>query len=162
MNQKKPSNPRVVLESTAIRFLSFRPRFRSEVVNKLAQKAAEIGLSDPLTLIDQITNSLENSKFIDDNALLERYIHANLVDRKRGPAWIRTRLLRFGLRRPVIEAALKQFAPRQAQIAAITSVIVRSGNLDQAGRARLYRRLLGRGFSHELISAGFDQKLPKE
>ncbi len=162
MNQKRLTNPKVVLENTAIRFLSFRPRFRSEMVNKLAQKAAEIGLSDPFTLIDQIVNNLENSKFIDDNALLERYIHANLVGRKRGPAWIRSRLLRLGIIRPVIESALKQFATREAQLSAITSIISRSRDLDQAGKARLYRRLLGRGFSHELISAAFDQELTKE
>jgi SOS response regulatory protein OraA/RecX len=158
MPLSKPSSSKAVLESTAIRFLSFRPRFKAEVINRLAQKAIEIGLTDPLTLIDQIVESLEKSGFLDDEKLLESYIRSRLLSKKKGPLWIKQHLLHFDLSRPVIEAALVKYADKQTQLSVLHEYLQKQpGSSDLKTKARLFRRLMSRGFAASIITAAFDE-----
>ncbi|OGD71799.1 hypothetical protein A3A84_01825 [Candidatus Collierbacteria bacterium RIFCSPLOWO2_01_FULL_50_23] len=148
------------LESTAIRYLSYRPRFKSEVINHLGKKAKEISIGDPFTLINQIVISLENSGFINDPKLLESYIHSRLWEKVKGPYWIKARLLHLGLVKSEIENALRQFAGRSDQLEVLAKYLNRKsyvGFVDLKTKAKIFRRLIGRGFSADLVAEAFDQ-----
>lgn len=152
-------SPQSNLTEIAIRYLSYRPRFKAEVVNRLAKKALELKIKDPLTLINQIINSLEESGFIDDAKLLESYIISRLTQKAKGPNWIRRRLARFGLAKPVIDQALKDFAPVSLQKEMIRRFLAKKlpiGQLDFKAKARFFRALLNRGFTYELVRSSFD------
>ncbi len=158
MNQPPPSNPKAALEATAIRFLSYRPRFKAEVINRLAKKAVEIGFTDPLTLIDQIVESLEKSGFIDDAKNLESFIRYRLETKLKGPLLIKAQLFRLGVAKSAIDHALSDYAPREVQLTAITRFLAKksSGQVDHKTKARLFRSLVSRGFSASLVMSAFD------
>lgn len=157
--------PKAILENTAIRYLSFRPRFKAEVYTRLARKAEEQNLKDSFTLINQIVESLEKSGFLNDQKLLESYIRTRLCDKSKGPYWIRPRLLHFGLNKNEIDEALKTHASREIQIEVIGKYIAKKcygANPDLKTKAKLFRALSARGFSGQLITESIDQRLRGE
>lgn len=153
--------PKTILENTAVRYLSFRPRFRAEVYTRLTHKAEELNLKDSFTLINQIVESLEKSGFLNDEKLLESYIHSHLIGKTKGPYWIRPHLLHFGLSKSQIDEALKIHAGRELQIETIGKFLAKRcprSKPDLKTKARLFRALSARGFSGELITEAFDQR----
>lgn len=151
------SSPSEILTITALRFLSFRPRFKAEVENKLLLKAKEIN-ADP-TLINQIIADLEKSKFINDQQLLESYIRHHLTVKKKGPLWIKMHLSRFGLDKLTVSSALRQHAPDTLQmeiIAKIISKLTHGKKSDLSIKAKVFRHLAARGFTPNLIYRTFD------
>ena len=148
-----------ILENTAIRYLSFRPRFKAEVVNRLATKAIELQIKDPIALIDQITQSLEKSGFLNDSQLLESFIRNKLQNKFKGPYWIRPRLAHFGLLKSEIDVAMKKFATKEIQLEVLKTFIakkLKAKSLDLPLKMRLYRLLAGRGFGQDVIGQAFD------
>lgn len=157
--------PKAILESTAIQYLSFRPRFKAEIYTRLARKAEELNLEDSFTLINQIVESLEKSGFLDDKKLLESYIRTRLCGKTKGPYWLRPRLLHFGLNKSEIDEALKVHAGREIQIEVIGKFLAKKCpglKPDLKTKARLFRALSARGFSGRLITEAFDQSLLEE
>lgn len=152
---KKHSN---LLTNTAIRFLSFRPRFKTEVKNKLLIKAKEINANP--TLINQIIKSLTKSGFINDKELFKSYIHHHLIEKGKGPRWIRMRLFKLGLNKQEIENAIKEYAPRETQVKVIRQIVQKNQlkKSDLVAKARLMRHLLGRGFGIDLICQAVDSR----
>lgn len=153
--------PKAILENTAIRYLSFRPRFKAEVYTRLSRRAEELNLKDSFTLINQIVESLEKSGFLNDEKLLESYIHSHLIGKTKGPYWIRPHLLHFGLNKSEIDEALKTHAGREIQVEVLGKFLAKrcSGSKpDLKTKARLFRALSARGFSGQLITAAFDQR----
>ncbi len=151
---------KAVLENTAIRYLSFRPRFKAEIFTSLCRKAQELNLKDPLILINQIVISLEKSGFLNDQKLLESYIRTRLRDKIKGPYWIKPHLLHFGLNRDEVETALKVHASRSAQLEVITRFLAKkyhSLDPDLKTKAKLFRTLTARGFSADIVAVAFDQ-----
>ncbi|MBI1871867.1 RecX family transcriptional regulator [Candidatus Collierbacteria bacterium] len=151
-----PSSPSKILTNTAVRFLSLRPRFKAEVESKLLIKAKEIN-ADP-TLINQIIKSLIKSGFINDKELLKSYIHHRLIERGKGPFWIRMRLVRLGLNKQEIENAIKKHAPRKLQVRVLRQIVQKNQlkKSDLMAKARLMRRLLSRGFGIDLVRQAVD------
>lgn len=159
-NNLSNSELKSILENTAIRYLSYRPRFKQEVINRLAKKLVELSISDQLDLIDQIVSSLEKSGFVDDERLLESYIRRHLTGKLRGPYWIRPRLLHFGLNKEQVTTALKKYATKDIQIESIRKFWLKKRfnlNGDQKQKAKFFRALTARGFSLDLILSAFDQ-----
>lgn len=157
--------PKAILENTAIRYLSFRPRFKAEVYTRLGQKAEELNLKDSFTLINQIVESLEKSGFLNDEKLLESYIHSHLIGKTKGPFWIRSHLFHFGLNKSEIDEALKTHAGREIQIEVLGKFLAKKcpgASPDLKTKARLFRALSSRGFSGQLITEAFDQRLRGE
>ncbi len=147
--------PKTILENTAIHYLSYRPRFKAEVYTRLGRKAKELNLKDSFTLINQIVESLEKSGFLNDEKLLESYIHSHLIGKTKGPYWLRPRLLHFGLNKGQIDEALKIHASREIQVEVIGKFLIKKchgTNPDLKTKARLYRALSTRGFSGQLIT----------
>lgn len=146
------SSPSKVLTDTAVRFLSFRPRFKAEVENKLLLKAKEIN-ADP-TLINQIIESLEKSGYINDDDLIESYIRHRLVERGRGPFWLKKRLHLLGLSRSFIECAIQKHASETLQTKVVREILRKKYGLkkfDVSTKSKAIRFLLSRGFSLEII-----------
>lgn len=161
MSLPPPSNPRAALEAVAIRYLSFRPRFRVEVENRLAKKAQELGLADPLTLINQIIKSLEKSGFLDDAKNLESFIRYRLMTKMKGPLWLRAKLRVLGVARSAVDTALRQIATREAQLEVIRRFLAKKSprrRPDLKTKARLFRALVSRGFPASLVASAFDGK----
>ena len=161
MSQPLPSNPKAALTATAIRFLALRSRFKAEVITRLAKKAKELGLADPLTLINQIIASLERAGFIDDAKNLAGYIRYRLETKMKGPYWIKSSLLRLGLAKSDIERSLAENAGRELQKNIIRLFIekkVGGKDVDMKTKARLYRALISRGFSVSLVAEAFDER----
>ncbi|MFZ2202585.1 MAG: RecX family transcriptional regulator [Microgenomates group bacterium] len=159
MPKSAPSNSPAVLTNTAIRFLSYRSRFKAEVINRLAKKAKELQIKDPLTLINQITESLERAGFIDDEKNLESFIRYQLETKRKGPYWIKSRLAHYGLTKGEVEASLKENAPPSVQLEIIRRFIEKKTRgivPDLKTKAKLYRALVGRGFSASLVADAFD------
>ncbi len=156
---------KAILESTAIHFLSYRPRFKAEVFTRLGRKAQELKLKDPFTLINQIVVSLEKSGFLDAQKLLQSYIRSRLCDKTKGPYWIRPHLLHFGLNRSEVDEALKIHASRDIQLEVIGNFISKKChglNPDLKAKAKLFRSLNARGFSANLVAEAFDENLSGE
>lgn len=159
MPKSAPSNSPAALTNTAIRFLSYRPRFKAEVIDRLAKKAKELQIKDPLTLINQIISSLEQSGFIDDEKNLANYIRYHLETKRKGPYWIKSRLAHYGLTKGEVEASLKENAPPSVQLAVIRRLIekkTRGVIPDLKTKAKLYRSLISRGFSASQVADAFD------
>ncbi len=160
-NNLTAEEQKAVLTNTAIRFLSYRSRFKAEVVDRLAKKAKELGLADPLTLINQITESLERAGFIDDEKNLEGFIRYQLETKRKGPYWIKSRLLSLGLAKGQIEAAIRQNVVPNTQLAVIKRFIEKKTRgivPDLKTKAKLYRALISRGFSASLVADAFDDR----
>lgn len=156
-------SPTEILTHTAISFLSYRPRFQAEVENKLLQKAKEIHVNP--TLINQIISTLKNSKFIDDQRLLESYIRHHLTEKYKGPLWIRLRLLRLGVDRLTVAAALRQHSPDSLQVKILTklmSKLLHGKKIDLPTKAKVFRHLASRGFTPGIIYRAFDGLTNKE
>lgn len=161
MNQPPPSDSRAALEAIAIRYLSYRSRFKVEVIDRLARKAREIGLTDPFTLINQIVESLEKSGFINDTKNLEDFIRYRLETKLKGSLWIRAYLIHLGLAKSEIEAALRRHAPAEIQRIAIGRFLSKklgSRRPDIKTKAKLFRALVNRGFPVSLVASAFDGK----
>ena len=161
MSQPPPSNPKAVLMATAIRFLALRSRFKAEVIIRLAKKAKELGLADPLTLINQIIASLERAGFIDDAKNLAGYIRYRLETKMKGPYWIKMSLLRLGVSKIDIDNSLRENAGRELQTEVVRRFIdkkLRGKDVDMKTKARLYRALISRGFSASLVAGAFDER----
>lgn len=165
MPKPSPSNltsgeQKAALESTAIRYLSYRPRFKAEVINRLARKAKDLGLTESFTLINQIVDSLEKSGFLDDRKNLESYIRVRLQEKFKGPYWIKPHLLHLGLSKFDVENALREYASRPVQLEVLRRFLDRKGHgktLDLKEKAKFFRSLLSRGFGRDLIAHIFDQ-----
>ena len=150
---------KATLESTAIRYLSYSPRFKAEVFDRLARKAKDMGISDSFTLINQIVVSLEESGFLDDRKNLESYIRIRLREKMKGPYWMKPRLLHLGLSKPEVENALREFADRSVQLEVRRRCLDRRGlknPLALKEKAKLFRRVLSRGFGRDLVASVFD------
>lgn len=160
-----PEEQKAALESTAIRYLSYRPRFTAEVINRLIRKAKDLGLTEPFTLINQIVVSLGKSGFLDDRKNLESYIRNRLREKFKGPYWIKPRLLHLGLSKLDVENALREYAGRSVQLEVLRRFLDRKYHgktLDLKEKAKFFRSLLSRGFGRDLIAHVFDQNLDLE
>ena len=127
----------------------------------MAKKAKELGLADPLTLINQIIASLERAGFIDDAKNLAGYIRYRLETKMKGPYWIKMSLLRLGVSKIDIDNSLRENAGRELQTEVVRRFIdkkLRGKDVDMKTKARLYRALISRGFSASLVAGAFDER----
>ena len=153
-----------LLKSIAIRYLSFRPRFKSEVIKRLQSKASELQLSNSDALINQIISWLEEAKFLDDEKLLESFIRHRQQERSKGTVWIKAKLHQIGLPSSTIDTAIKKYSSNDAQQTAIHKIIhkLSQGHKpDLKTKAKIYRHLIGRGFSYSQIKKVFDATFQK-
>lgn len=157
----KPETPEEVrqfLYSSALRFLSFRDRFTSEVTGKLHELSQTYELGDTTSLIDQIVTSLNQSGYLNDEKNLEHFITYRLTEKLKGPLFIKRQLFLFGLPKAQIDQALRDFAPLDVQLDALSRYLKKhlKDSADPKLKLKLMRRLISRGFSPDIIRRSFD------
>lgn len=157
------SNQRSSLLSYALRLLNLRARFTSEIEDKLLEKAAELDISGPENLINQIITDLTKDGFLNDKKLFSSFITYQLETKSKGPLYIKRQLRSKGLVSSQIDENIRLFATPDKQIQVLKAYLSRHLKSDSPQlRARLFRRLLGRGFAPGLISLSFDRTDSKE
>jgi regulatory protein len=88
--------------STALRFLSTRPRTEREVRNKLREK--EFGVEEITRTIDD----LRRSGLLDDDAFASMYIRDTLALRPAGRLLLARKLALLGVPKPIAEKAIEE------------------------------------------------------
>ena len=152
------SQQRTRLLSYALRLLNLRERFAGEIEKKLYKKAEELKIDDQVALIDQIISDLKKDKFLDDQKLLASFVNYQLVEKVRGPLYIKQQLLRRGVSRADSEAGIRTYYDPKKESQALKKYLSRHQKTnDPKERVRLIRRLLGRGFSYNSLKDKFDQ-----
>lgn len=151
------SNQRSSLLSYALRLLNLRARFTPEIEGKLLEKAVELNIPDPENLINQIITDLTKDGFLNDEKLFSSFITYQLETKIKGPLYIKHQLRSKGLKSSQIDENLRLFATSDKQIRVLKIYLSRHlKSNDPKLKMRLFRRLLGRGFTSRLISASFD------
>lgn len=151
---------RKTLLGTAVRYLSYRPRFEAEVIERLTKKAKELDIDGPFDLIDEIIASLRSSGFVNDKELIARFISRNLKEKLRGPRWIKFRLLALGLSKPLVESSIKENIDSNTQLTVMKQLIARKTRgriIDFKTKVKLSRFIINRGFDAYLVSEAFDE-----
>lgn len=152
------SQSRNSLLSYALRLLNIRERFSGEIQKKLFEKAEELKIDDPVALIDQIILDLKKDKFLDDQKLLASFINYQLLEKVRGPLYIKQSLVRRGVSRVDAQLAIKEHYDSKKESQALKKYLSRHQKTnDPKEKVRLIRRLLGRGFSYNSLKDKFDQ-----
>lgn len=141
----------------AVRLINLRPRFSAEIECKLQNRASQQKWGDQTTLINQIIKLLTRDGFLNDASNLESYLKHQLKDKVKGPRYLRAKLIRLGLPKKQIDQAFTLHLPVSLQLKTLTTYLEKKLTSHQPKvKARLFRRLLGRGFAPTLVLAAFD------
>lgn len=104
--------------------------------------------------INQTLERLTDAGIVDDRRVAFAFVRTSVVVRGRGPSRIARELEARGVASDIIKAALAQY-PAEDQDAQLRRVLEKtrgSKPLDKAGRDRLFRQLMRRGFSAGAIA----------
>lgn len=143
------------IRDIAVRYLTRREYGVEELRQKLLQRGAES------TLTDTVVSALVDENLVSDQRFTEMYARMR-VRRLFGPLKIKGELRSRGIADYLIEDALPseqeiwfdsatQWASKKCQ-----------GELDYAGRAKIYRSLRNRGFTHEQANVALDSLAGKK
>ncbi len=146
------SDDESLLTGSAVRYLSYRPRFSYEVRAKLLTIATQKKIKNSDSLVDSIIKKLTQKGFLNDIDLAGRYVAIQLGEKIKGPRFILYKLRRFGLPPDLIHQSLEQFASPEDQKRAIARYIERKKD----DPVRLFRRLVARGFDPRIVSSLID------
>ena len=151
-------NPEKRCLDTALRLLSRRDHSRMELSKKLMQR----GFSD-----DQIAWAMDQCRrydYLDDERFAGSYA-CQLQRRGYGTGRIRQSLQVKGLARDLTDRAIANHCTDQMQLAQCRNVLRKKLKPQQAvqptrsWKPKLYRYLLGRGFSPSIVTAALDKAL---
>ena len=134
----------------AVRYLSRREYGIEELLQKLLQRGAESGIAE------KVVGDLADSDLVSDRRFTEMYVRMR-VNRLIGPMKIRGELRS----RKIADVLIDEIMPRGQQTwfdSASQWASKRSqGDLDYAARAKIYRSLMNRGFTHEQANVALDR-----
>lgn len=133
----------------AVRYLSRREYAIEELRQKLIQRGARS------LIAEQVVSDLADENLVSDQRFTEMYVRMR-IRRLFGPLKIRGELRSRGISDLLIAQAMpaepeiwfdtaSQWANKRCQ-----------GELDYAGRAKIYRSLMNRGFTHEQSNIALD------
>lgn len=130
----------------AIRLLSYRPRSRAELQQRLAQK----GYSTQT--VEETLDRLERSGLVDDSAFARYWVENRAQGNPRGQPFLHGELAQKGIDRQVIDQALADYDEEAAAAQVAEKIARRLHGLDQAtARRRLVNALKRRGFAYDVI-----------
>ena len=142
------------LNEAEIRDLAIRYLGRREyAIEELCQKLVQRGADDLLT--QQVVGGLADQGLVSDQRFAEMYVRTRMR-RQFGPLKIRAELRARGVSDALITAELPPDESAWFDIATQWAGKKCRGELDYAGRAKIYRSLLNRGFSHEQANVALD------
>jgi len=150
------------LAQTAIRFLSYKSRFREEISKRLENEIKKKNYpSTSSRLISPILDKLEKNHLLNDEELVKDYINYYLKEKLKGPYFIKQILILKNAPSDLIEENLTKLATPEAQGEAINTFLqkklVKTKVVDRKEREKLIRQLKSRGFDFHLILKKIDE-----
>ena len=142
----KTQDAKEVAYQRALKFISYRPRSRKEIVDNLKKHDV------PEISIEEVVARLVEIKLVDDVRFAEMWVDNRSDLRPRGRYALRSELRQKGLDDETIEAAIADFDEETLAYNAAERKAARFANLEeQAFRKKLYGFLSRRGFSFDVI-----------
>ena len=133
----------------AVRYLSRREYGVEELRRKLLQRGAESETTD------KVVSDLADRDLVSDERFTEMYVRMR-IRHLYGPMKIRGELRSRGIADGQINAALPNDQETWFDSASQWAQKRCQGELDYAGRAKIYRSLMNRGFTHEQTNVALD------
>lgn len=134
----------------AMRYLTHREYGIEELRRKLLQRGADSGITET------VVGDLADENLVSDQRFTEMYVRTRMRSLY-GPLKIRGQLRGLGVPDSVIADAMPQEQEAWFDAASQWAEKKCRGELDYAGRAKLYRSLVNRGFTHEQANVALDQ-----
>ena len=133
----------------AMRYLTRREYGIEELRQKLLQRD-----SDP-DIAEKVVTDLVDENLVSDQRFTEMYVRMR-IRRLFGPLKIRGELRSRGISEHLIAAAMPDGQETWFDVATQWADKRCHGELDYAGRAKFYRSLMNRGFTHEQANVALD------
>jgi len=137
------------IREIALRYLGRREYAIEELRLKLIQRGADSEITE------QVVSDLADSDLVSDQRFTEMYLRMR-IRRLFGPMKIRGELRGKGVSDKLINDAMPDGNDTWFDAASQWARKSCRGELDYAGRAKIYRSLMNRGFSHEQANVGID------
>ena len=133
----------------AVRYLTRREYGIEELRRKLIQRGSGS------TIAEQVVSALADENLVSDQRFTEMYIRTR-IRRLFGPLKIRGELRGPGISDHLIADAMPADQEAWFDSASQWAAKRHRGELDYAGRAKIYRSLMNRGFTHEQANVALD------
>ena len=133
----------------AMRYLGRREYAVEELRIKLLQRGADSEITD------QVVSDLANENLVSDQRFTEMYVRMQ-IRRLFGPMKIRGVLRSRGIADRLINEAMPDSSDVWFEAASQWASKRCRGDLDYTERAKIYRSLMNRGFSHEHANVALD------
>lgn len=133
----------------AVRYLSRREYGIEELRQKLLQRGADSGTAE------KVVSDLADENLVSDQRFTEMYVRMR-IRRLFGPLKIRGELRSRGISDHLIAGAMPDGQETWFDTASQWAGKQYRGELDYAGRAKIYRSLMNRGFTHEQANVALD------
>lgn len=144
----------------ALRFLSFRPRSKHEILVYLDKKGAGEELKN------KILEKLEKLKFIDDEGFARWWLEGRTTTSPRSIRVIKFELKQKGVSPEIIDQVVEGFSCTDEFVSAqrvAEKKLRKLGNLTELEiKRKLFQALSSRGFSYEVAKEIIDKLLKKE
>lgn len=147
------------LLQVAVRYLSYRPRFTSEIRRRLSEEFRKLSLDENPLIIDSVIEKLSRDRFLNDAELIIDYVNQQ-INRGRGVRAIEAKLRYLGLEASLINQTLSKLVSDSDQREQAQKLLLRrypSGLADFSEKAKAARFLAGRGFSSQIIRDLIDE-----
>jgi len=137
------------IRDIAVRYLSRREYGIEELRQRLLQRGADSGTAE------KVVSDLADENLVSDQRFTEMYVRMR-IRRLFGPLKIRGELRSRGISDYLIAQEMPQEQEAWFDTAMQWASKQHRGELDYAGRAKIYRSLMNRGFSHEQANVALD------
>lgn len=138
------------LRDIAVRYLARREYGTAELTQKLIQRGA-----DP-SAAERVVAGLAEENLVSDERFAEMFVRTR-IGQLNGPVKIRGELRRLGVSDHLIAKVMPDDRDTWFGIAARWAGKRCHGELDYAGRAKIYRGLINRGFTHDQANTALDR-----
>jgi len=138
------------IHEIAVRYLTRREYGMEELRKKLIQRG-----SDP-AIAEKVVSDLADENLVSDQRFTEMYVRTRMR-RLYGPLKIRGELRSLGVSDHVIAREMPDEQETWFDNASQWVAKRCHGELDYAGRAKFYRSLVNRGFTHEQANVALDR-----
>lgn len=138
------------LRDIAVRYLTRREHGIEELTQKLVQRGADRSIAE------RVVTHLADENLVSDQRFTEMLIRTRM-GQLNGPVKIRAELRHLGISDRLIAQAIPDDRETWFDIAFRWAGRRFHGDLDFAARAKLYRGLANRGFTHDQANAALDR-----
>lgn len=134
----------------AVRYLTRREYGVEELRQKILQRGADAAIADT------VVNDLVDENLVSDERFTEMYVRMR-IRRLFGPLKIKGELRSRGIAEQLVEHAMPAGQGTWFDAASQWAEKKFQGELDYAARAKIYRSLVNRGFTHEQANVALDK-----